>query len=377
MVNLPYVGVMDTLAQVLGGFGVFGIFAAFLLGMAMLLVLPIWAILHCLASDRPGGSKLFLTIALVVTWGVGAVFYAVFISGSRPFRWFTVAAVLIPIAILVPSIAGLLTGTAIHGRAQAERDRVEREALAEGFRPEDLGDVDVEPFLALHFTETSGRPIAATLADFTSAGPGDRSSRAVDSRVRHVAHDPALDRHFALTEHEFGSLAAEDGTFHAIQVDAEAGEFHWPKGIAYDSRRNRITILTSHVETGLWSYEPEVSRWRRLPVPIRGLPLLGLAYSDDRDRLYAVEHRTSDLAIRRMHRFNAEGALLGSIDLDPPVPVRFDRRKELQLAYSSGFVVLILPPEDDATARLLLFVDPSDGRVRMDRPALAIALAGD
>jgi len=356
---------MEALAPVLGGLGLIGVVAAVVLGSVVLLILPLWAMLHCLISERPGGTKLFILIALFFTWGLGAIVYGLFASDSRAFRVFTVVSVLLPLLILIPSIAGLITGTAIHGRAQAERERVELEALIEQFQPAALDDPTLAPFVALQFTRTEGRPNAATLAHFTTEGPSGDSARAVDTRVRHVAHDIEHDRYFALTDHDFGTITPSSGQFTAVEVDPTVGDFHWPKGLAFDSRRGQVVVMTSHVTTQLFAFDARTSDWRRLPSMLDNLPLVGLAYSADDDCLYAVEHRSSDPAIRRIHRFNAEGASLGAVDLDPPVPMGSSDRDDLQLEYTSGRLVVLLPPDDRESlgGHRMLFVDPLDGRV--------------
>ena len=356
---------MEALAPLLGGLGLIGVIAALLLGGVVLLILPIWAMLHCLVSERPGSTKLLIIIALLCTWGLGAIFYGLFASGSRPFRVFTVAAVLLPLLILMPSAAGLVTGTAIHGRAQAERERAELDALIEGFQPEEWTEGPLEPFVALQFTRTGGHANAATLAYFTADGPGSETARSVDTRIRQVAHDVVHDRYFALTDHEFGTITPSSGQFTAVEVDPTVGGFHWPKGLALDSKRGRVVVMTSHVTTELFTFDTRTSDWRRLPTSIRDLPLVGLAYSPEEDLLYAVEHRSSDPAIRRIHRFNPEGASLGAIELDPAVPLAPGDRDGLQLQFSSGRLIIMLPPggAEFRPAAGLLAVRPGTGQV--------------
>jgi hypothetical protein len=200
-----------------------------------------------------------------------------------------------------------------------------------------------------------------------------------------VVHDTSKDRYYALTTHEFGRIFLDGGRFAEIEVDPSVGDFGWPKGLAFDSSRGQVVIATSHVFTRFYRYGPDDSRWERMSPEIRDFPLVALTYSPDEDCLYALTRRSGDRALREIYRFNATGASLGSIKLDPPVPVPDETGDPFQLHFSSGKLILVLPPLPVDVARAagiqrptedkrIVAVDPAAGEVAVAESALPALL---
>jgi hypothetical protein len=80
-------------------------------------------------------------------------------------------------------------------------------------------------------------------------------------------------------------------------------------------------------------------------------------------------HDGREPVIERVHRFNATGASLGAIALEPPIPVGRYRPELVQLYASSGRLVVLLGPlSEDATDDRMGVVDPSTGRVAVPDP---------
>jgi hypothetical protein len=143
--------------------------------------------------------------------------------------------------------------------------------------------------------------------------------------------------------------------------------------------------MTSHVYTRFYRFDPRTSDWQTLPTEVRDLSLAALAYSATEDCLYGLEHRYGDSALTRIHRFNDAGANLGSIVLEPAIPVPDGPESVYQLHESGGKLVLVLPPLDidrgnrdqgetaPAGTRVLV-VDPATGQVlQPDVDPLAMA----
>jgi hypothetical protein len=368
---------MPDYSQLLGGLGVVGILAAVLLGMVVLFVLPFWAIIDCLVSRRENGAKAVLIVLLVMTWGMGSIVYGLLFPGTRALRIFTVLAIVLPVLILVPSVVSLITGASMAGKLQMEQERAETAKLVADFVPDELSPDAIEPFVAVHYVHGTGSPVSAALARLTLGGPESGSARDIDNQVRHVAHDRAHDRYFALTRHDFGTITPSSGRFTKIEVDPSLGDFSWPKGLAYDSKRKQIIVMTSHVYTRFYRYDPRTADWERLPAEHRDGSLAGMTYSPEEDCLYALVQESRETALRQIHRFNTSGALLGSITLSPPIPVSRTTDGSYQLHHSSGMLLLVLPPrEPSAGAEMprILAVDPSDGRVLTASDTTTVAL---
>jgi hypothetical protein len=379
---------METLGGLLGGLGLAGVIAAALIALAVLLILPWWAIIDCIVSARSNGAKAFGVIFLVLTWGLGSIVYGLFFSASRVLRVFTVVAVVGFGVILVPSLISLFTGAGMAGVAQTERSRLEQEELISQFHPGSISTDAIDPFHAVHFMYDGSRPRSASLARFTVAGPDLGMARDIDKDVRHVAFDAENERYFALTSYAFGTITPSSGRFTEVQVDPSLGDFGWPKGIAFDRARRQVYVMTSHVYTRFYRFDPRTSDWEALPTEIRDISLVALAYSATEDCLYGLEHRYGDTVLSRIHRFNDAGANLGAIALHPAIPVPDGPETAFQLQESDGKLVLVLPPLDLGRRRpdegqtvpgknRVFVVDPTTGEVlqpETDAVALASSL---
>jgi hypothetical protein len=296
------------------------------------------------------------------------------LATSRVLRGLTVAVLVGCVLLLSISGAAIYFG-ATRAMEEVEQERQQAvEEVAANFRPDVVDRSTVESFQAVLYTPGSHGPAAASVAAFTLAGPDSSTARSTDQDVRHIAFDAEDERCFALTRHGFGTVTPSSGRFTKIEVDPSLAEFSWPKGIAYDSARGRVVIMTSHVYTRFFSYEPRTSDWQELPVELRDMPLVALAYAQEDDTLYALERRSRALALETIHRFNAQGAAVGTVTLQPPIPVTEGHDERYQLACSSGRIVLLLPPYEDKTqpevaaiGRVggvrIFVVEPESGRV--------------
>jgi hypothetical protein len=358
---------MEFASQFLTGLGLLGAAAAIALGAALLFIVPIAAIVDCLASSRDGNTKGVLVVFLVLTWSLGGTIYGLFGASTRGLRIFTLLSILVPGIILVASVASCGTGAGMAAQARMERERAEMQALVEAFTPAELSADAVELFTALHFVPAGKTGLLASVARFTLDGIEAATARDVKGGVRQVVRDAAGDRLYAVTKHGFGQIDIDAGAFVEIEVDPSVGEFGWPKGLAFDASRGEVVIATSHVVTRFYRFQPQTSRWERMSQELRDFPLVAMTWSPDDDSLYALTHRPHDLALREIHRFNAEGASLGAIALDPAVPLPKQTQGAIQLQFSSGRLIVVLPPPHVR----ILAVDPLTGQVASTPHALS------
>jgi hypothetical protein len=253
----------------------------------------------------------------------------------------------------------LPAGTSPYGREPAH------EAARPAALPMPRTEVDVQPFTAVRFARGERWLRAEAVAQFTLAGFDSETAQPVDRRVAHVAADPASNRVFAITAHDFGTVAPATGEFEEIVVDPSLA-FSWPRGIARDPVSGRIVVLTSHVFSRLYRFDPEAGDWERLPTELRDLPLVGLAWWPEHESFYALEIQRNEAIAPRIHRFDRQGAHLGSVPLDPPVPLGSSSPPSdgCQLVASSGGLVVMLPPD---SRRGPFLIDPESGRVAIPR----------
>ncbi|MGH0034181.1 MAG: hypothetical protein ACQGVK_04050 [Myxococcota bacterium] len=365
--------------EVFAGLSLFTLVAVTALSSLFCLLQPVWSLVDCIESDRERETKVLVSVAILLTWGLGSLVYGLFFTTSRNLRRFTAASTLVMLCLVVVGFSSCVSAIATQAkRAAVEQDerRAEARQRIARFAPSEVAADAVAPFHALLVSRAAPHSTTTTLAEFTLAGPLARSARDVRGGVRHVAHDPERGRTFALTQHGFGALSPSSGAFIEIAVDPGL-DFSWPKGLAFDARAGRVVVVTSHVYTRFFSYDPETSAWEELPSEIRDLPIAGLAYLPEREVFYALDARRRASELGSLHRFNRSGALLGELALSPAIPVAEGDSERAQLLASSGKLVLLLPAlaeagEAGGPDRIFL-VDPTSGAVAAHRPTHAAA----
>lgn len=355
------------LPGLLAASGIVGIAGALAVASLFLLVQPIWAIIDCVDSPRDKDAKLLVSLALFLTWGLGSTLYGLFFAASRNLHRFTLFTLALSLLLGIGGMSACTFGlvrSAEQARVDSQEKRLEAERALESFRPPRVAADAVAPFPALQIVHRENSESSAAVAQFTLAGPLTESARDVSNRIRHVA--PAGEGLYAITDHDFGAVSPTSGRLVKIAVDpAFEADFSWPKGLAFDSASERLVVMTAHVRTRFYRYDPRRSAWEQLPSEHAGLPLVALSYSAADDSLYALERERSASALTTLHRFNAEGASLGELRLDPPIPVHPEQQTGFQLHASSTRLVLMVPARTDlpAQASRLFLVDPASGAV--------------
>jgi len=370
--------------EIFAGLGIAGIVTVVVLSSLFCLIQPVWAIVDCVDSDRDRETKVLVSLAIFFTWCCGSVVYGLFFARSGTLRKFTIFSTLILFLVGLAAFMSCVSAITTQSRraaAEAESKRVEAERKAATFVPNRIAPDAVAPFQAILFASTGPGRIATSLAEFNLNGPAFQTARDIRKGIRHVAHDAEAGRTFALTTHEFGALSPTTGELIQIHVDPSF-EFSWPKGIAWDPVRRSVVVMTSHVYTRLYSYDPTTSAWSRLPAEFRDLSAIGLALIPESGVLYTVALAHGARELGELQRFNTRGSGLGPLRLDPAIPLwQADDVQQLQLHSSSGQLVLMLPPgPDDARPARIFVVDPDTGAVsavpaRSPRAPVAAPLA--
>ncbi len=350
-------------AGMLASLGLLGIIASVALAFVLLFFQPIWAFFDCIRSRRGGDANAVLLVVLFITWGVGTLIYGVFFTPSRRLRIFSLTSILLPLVILIPSVISLVTGSREGRIAYEEQERAESTRLSAAFRPGVASEV-VDPFTAVRFERRGIFPKSASLTRFTSHGPETADAMEIDVDVRHIAHDGQGDRYFAVTGREFGSIAPTTGRFTPIAPDHPAEFFH-PVGVAFDTTRGAAIVVTAGGYRRFFRYDPSRSTWDRLPGKAPHLPLAGLVHVPEEDCLYALERPAGTRLLETIHRFSVTGEPQGSVTLDPPIPVPLLDAGSNRVHYSSGKLVLLLPPlsPDRHDSDRIFLVDPASGAV--------------
>ncbi len=362
--------------QLLAATGVFGVLAAIALGTLVRLVQPIWAIIDCVDSDRERDTKVLVSVLLFFTWAMGGLFYGLFFADSRSLRRFTIGVIVVLFLMIVGGVGACTLGAFQHAQrsqAEAELEREEAAVRLAEFSPAAIAPDALAPFPALLLVGGEMRR-SASVADFTLAGPVAASARDVSSRIRHVA--AAAGGLYALTDHDFGAVSPATGGLVEIGIDPRfEKEFSWPKGLAWDGASEKLVLMTSHIYTRFFTYDPRTAEWSLLPAERRGEQLIGLAWLREDGSLYALEVPGGGVReLETVQRFNTTGAHLGTLRLEPPIPLPPGLEKGFQLHASSGMLVLMIPPyepggEATASDARVYAIDPASGAVFAASPS--------
>ena len=358
--------------EFLTGMGVFGLVSVMALTSLFCLVQPIWALVDCIDSKRERDTKILVAVLIFFTWGLGSFIYGLFFADSKTLRGFTLVSTIVLVLVTIVSFGSCVSGIMTQAeRVQEQRvvEQVQAVQRAIEFAPTVVPADAVAPFHAILFARTGWHAQTTALAEFTLAGPVLRTARDVRGGIRHVTHDAAAGRTFALTQHAFGAISPQTGEFIAIAVDPSF-DFSWPKGLAWDAATQRVVVMTSHVYTQFYGYDPTTSGWEKLPSSIRDLRISGLAHVPGEDLFYALGEPEQSTELSELARFNRTGANLGRLKLSPPIPISDgDDYSQAQIQHSSGKLVVLLPayPAGDITAPDRVYmIDPTTGQVSAD-----------
>jgi hypothetical protein len=350
--------------EVLAGLGVFGIVATWVLAGLLVLVIPVLAIADCAATRKHEGSRAIIIVLIVLSWSLGGVIYAIAFAGWRWLRAFTALCLIGLVLLAIVSTVSCVIGA--HGASEAARQATERQRheAIEAFQPTEIPSDSVAPFPAL--LRIGG---SRSVAQWTLDGPLPGSARPADPNVRQIAVEPGSERVFALTRHELGTISPATGSFIQIEIDPALDQLSWPSGVAFVPGSREVVVMSSHVLTRFHVYAPDTGEWRRVPAEHRDLDATALTWHPTDEALYAIANEpggASLATIDTLYRFNMQGALTGTVSLNPAVPVLDRHRETAQLVASGRYLVLVLgtgQTADGSTVGGVLAIDPANGEV--------------
>ncbi|MEO8585666.1 MAG: hypothetical protein ABI584_05865 [Acidobacteriota bacterium] len=359
---------MPTFGHLLAGLGAFGVVAAVLLAIVLLLILPVWAILDCAASNRTGSKKALLIVLLVFFWTFGSLVYSFFITESRVMRRVSIIATACLIVLFVFSFITLTTGTVLLSEGIRKKEAEETKKSVAAFKPDTIDVASVQPFRGLFFIHGKNFPLSVSAAEFTLAGPNPERARSISDDVRHLVYDAKRDLTYGLTTHDFGMIDRASGRFEKLDVDpALQQNFSWPKGLAADWGNGEIFILVSHVDSGFFVYNVGTHEWKEVPTGIRGRSFLAFAYSPENRLFYLLEQNRQEPTFASIRTFSRSGAELGGIEITPSIPVNRGQTDYFQMTFSSGKIILMAAavsrPGASPSKDRIFAIDPQNGKV--------------
>jgi hypothetical protein len=185
-------------------------------------------------------------------------------------------------------------------------------------KPDPAADLPKVRFSGVLAVPADRFQVSASWGDFTQAGPDRATFKPLPNRLIALAHDPAGKKYYGLTHHEILDVDLEKRTSTMLDPGLAVPRVSWPSAITFDTKRERLVVAT---RTGgyLYTYTPKTGAWAVI-AEHRGRYLAALAYRPDDDTLYALEGPlSSEGGMPSLVRLNAEGAILKTTDLGPPM----------------------------------------------------------
>lgn len=215
----------------------------------------------------------------------------------------------------------------------------------------------------------------ASYGQFTQAGPDAATFVPLPGRVVRLAHDPAGNKHYGLTDHEIHEVDLRKRTSTKLDPGLNVPEVHWPGAIAFDGKRQRVLVVAQGY---VYAYTPGTGAWAALAEVPRGVIYAAIGYHAKADALYVLgaPRGGDDGSPPTLYRLNDKGAVLKETELGAPMfPGLIDRGPtggHVQLADAGDHLAVLVAtgigPGAGGRAdkeSFLFLIDPKSDRVTL------------
>jgi hypothetical protein len=167
--------------------------------------------------------------------------------------------------------------------------------------------------------------------DYTEKGPKDGGTLYRGSFVA-KANDIYLGR-------DGHTIFRWDNEHDLYQETSPGGDFSWPRGTAFDVKRNRFLVVTLVGEGALYAVQPTTLEWTTI-ASMQNVDVDSIVYHVPDDHIYMVENHGGNV---RILRYNSEGAQVGSFSI-PNVPLEIGSSYQSRLISAGTKIALLIEP---------------------------------
>jgi hypothetical protein len=136
------------------------------------------------------------------------------------------------------------------------------------------------------------------------------------------------------------------------------GDFSWPRGTAFDSKRNRFLVVSLVGDGTLYAVQPATLEWSTL-ASMDNIDVDSIEYNLGDDRIYMVENHGGTVKILR---YTPEGAPAGSVSI-PDVPLEVGSYYSSRLISNGEKLALLIEPTPGWNPKL-----PAESRIYVIDP---------
>lgn len=162
-------------------------------------------------------------------------------------------------------------------------------------------------------------------------------------------------------------LDSVTGSVQEMEIGPGLPELSWPTGVAYDSRRGRILVVSLGGVGYLYAYRPETGEWS-VVAGVENRDFESLVYHAPEDVLYGLKVYQAASGNLVLYRLDAAGGCVGEIALEPFPHAVSPTGYHSELASVGDYVVLLLAPrswppsEPSGHDSRLYMIDPRSGQ---------------
>jgi hypothetical protein len=213
----------------------------------------------------------------------------------------------------------------------------------------------------LAFNDRNGSSII--VQDYTLAGPQNGTRLLPAYRV---VSDAGNRHYYGGEQHQVWRVDTQTGTVQEMDLGPNVPELSWPMGVAFDSQRNRVLVVSLGGEGYLYGYSPAQAQWSVVSsMDYRDVD--SLVYHAADDSLYALA--PTYYGPPYLLRFSADGVFQSQVATLPFQPFHIDWSGfRSELASVGDYLVLLLETDpafsysiDRPEARMYL-IDPRTGQ---------------
>ncbi|HYG34361.1 MAG TPA: Ig-like domain-containing protein, partial [Clostridia bacterium] len=197
---------------------------------------------------------------------------------------------------------------------------------------------------------------------YTLAGPQQGTTLLPGMRV---VGDNSGRYYYAAHPHVAVKIDAQTGVANEVNLGSSLPELSWPMGMAFDSARNRVLLVSLGGEGFLYGYAPDQDRWSVVS-SMNNYDLGNLVYHANQDALYGI----GAFGSRVIERFTPEGVHQGQIHL-PGLPTNVGiSGYHSELVSVGDYLVMLIGPDPAqgpfglAQQWWMYLIDPRSGQVR-------------
>jgi len=219
-----------------------------------------------------------------------------------------------------------------------------------------------QEFHALYFD--SGRSpfdFSASIGTFTLAGPKLDTLRPLPANTRYVAYDPEANQYYSINRSSVHKVDLATKKSERMLGGPNVPEIGWACGIAFDSKRKRVIVVSLEGVGRMFAYAPKSEQWS-LVTELNNVDLSGITYEEQADVLYGLHRQRLGGGGLVLSHYNARGAVIKTTELDSSrFPPGFGDaqmfRENFDLVMLNGKVVIVRSDQ-------FSLIDPQTGEIQ-------------